>query len=259
MPKMQIVYRDIDELVAYDNNPRLNDVAVPALKQSILDFGFRVPVIVDKDDVIVAGHTRVLAVKALIEDRPDLEADLRDIPVLVAEDLTEEQVKAFRLVDNKVGEIATWDFDMLAVEVAGLTEVGIDLQGYGWTQEELDCLTNVVSVDCLSETEAQTLAGQGGDGINTPLFKGRGLDFTVDGSGVRISWGSLAFMVNREDFDPWNDELMKKHNYNPEAVIDDIAERLGLLEAKQKRAVSVGHLDTKKDVEESDEQQQATA
>lgn len=237
--RLQIEYRHVSELQPYKNNPRLNETAVPAVMQSILDFGFRVPVIVDTEGTIVAGHTRVLAVQRIIAEDPTKASEYQDIPILVASDLNPEQLQAFRLVDNKVAEIATWDFDLLAEEVAALNEVGITLTGYGWTQEEIDCLHNVVSIDCLTDTPK--VPGEG-DGLSTPLFKGRGLNFTLDGSAVRISFGTLAFMVGREDFEAWNADLHKKHNFNAEAVIEEVAGKLGLLEAKHRRDLARGTL-----------------
>ncbi len=112
---MQIEYRKIDELTPYENNPRINDHAVEAVASSIQEFGFKVPVIIDKDDVVIAGHTRIKAARQLGMD---------EVPTIKADDLTEEQVRAFRLVDNKTGELALWDFEKLKIE---LDEINIDL------------------------------------------------------------------------------------------------------------------------------------
>lgn len=101
----------IDDLIPYENNPRINDQAVDAVANSIKEFGFKVPIIIDKNNVIVAGHTRLKAAQKL---------GLEEVPVIVADDLTEDQIKAFRLVDNKVGELASWDFEKLEIELAGI-------------------------------------------------------------------------------------------------------------------------------------------
>lgn len=106
-----LVFLNISELKPYENNPRINDKAVDAVAASIKEFGFKVPIIIDKNNVIVAGHTRLKAAQKL---------GMTEVPVIVADDLTEEQIKAFRLADNKVGEIAEWDFDLLEQELAGL-------------------------------------------------------------------------------------------------------------------------------------------
>lgn len=124
---MQVIDKQIDELIPYANNARDNDNAVWAVANSIKEFGFKVPVIVDVNGEIVAGHTRVKAAKQL---------GLETIPTIVADDLTPEQVKAFRLADNKVGEIATWDFEKLGLELEELKTSDFDMEDFGF--EELD-------------------------------------------------------------------------------------------------------------------------
>lgn len=228
--KLEVVYRSVGSLKPYENNPRLNENAIPAVMASIKEFGFRVPVIVDGDDVIVAGHTRVLAVQRMIEQDQSLAEEFGDVPVLVASDLTPAQVRAFRLVDNKVAEISVWDMDLLAVEAAALEDTGLDLTSFGWQQEEIDCLHNVVSNDCLLGEPTGK-----GDGVNAPKAQQRSLSVTPDGMSVRIAVGSLAFFVLREDFEKWNDGLHKDANYNPQGVIDECAKRLGLYEQMQRR------------------------
>ena len=118
---MQIYDKRLDEIKPYENNPRHNDNAVDAVANSIREFGFKVPIVVDSDGVIVAGHTRYKAAQKL---------GLQTVPCLVADDLNEEQINAFRLADNKVGEIATWDLDALKVELDNIGE--IDLSGMGF-------------------------------------------------------------------------------------------------------------------------------
>ena len=108
---MKIVYKKTGELVPYENNPRINDEAVPAVMESIRSFGFKVPVVIDRDGVIVTGHTRVKAAQRL---------GMESVPCVVADDLSPEKIKAFRLADNKVSELAGWDFDKLDAELAAL-------------------------------------------------------------------------------------------------------------------------------------------
>ena len=122
---MEIIYKNINELIPYENNPRLNDEAVEYVKNSIKEFGFKVPVVIDKDNVIIAGHTRIKASKEL---------GIKDIPCIIADDLTEEQVKAFRLADNKVSEKSVWNWEMLNQELNDILiidmtkfDFGIDL------------------------------------------------------------------------------------------------------------------------------------
>lgn len=114
---LKVVYKKIDELIPYKNNPRKNDNAVEYVKNSIKDFGFKVPVVIDKNNIVVAGHTRLKAAKEL---------DLDRIPCIVAEDLNEEQIKAFRLADNKVSEFSEWDWSLLDSEFKELSEMNLD-------------------------------------------------------------------------------------------------------------------------------------
>lgn len=118
---MQIIDKKISELIPYENNPRNNDDAVDAVANSIKAFGFKVPVVIDKDNVIVAGHTRLKAAKKL---------KLKTVPCVIADDLDENQIKAFRLADNKTGELALWDFDGLVDELADICN--IDMSEFGF-------------------------------------------------------------------------------------------------------------------------------
>ncbi len=121
---MQLVRKRISDLKEYDNNPRENDHAVEAVANSIKEFGFKVPIIVDNNNVIIAGHTRIKAAISL---------GLTEVPCIVASDLTPEQVKAFRLADNKVGEIATWDLEKLKLELENID--GLDMSLFGFDME----------------------------------------------------------------------------------------------------------------------------
>lgn len=122
---IEIVMRKIGELKPYENNPRHNDMAVDAVAASIQQFGFKNPVIIDKDGVIVAGHTRYKAAKKL---------GITDIPCISADDLSDEQIKAFRLADNKTAELAEWDEDLLGKEMQGI--INIDMRQFGFSVGE---------------------------------------------------------------------------------------------------------------------------
>ena len=117
---LQIIEKSITEITPYEKNPRKNDEAVEYVANSIKEFGFKVPIVIDKNGVIVAGHTRYKAAQEL---------GLEKLPCIIADDLTEEQVKAFRLADNKVGELAEWDFDLLGEELDGIFD--IDMSEFG--------------------------------------------------------------------------------------------------------------------------------
>jgi hypothetical protein len=112
----------------YDKNPRRNDGAVEAVARSLKEFGWRQPVVVDKDNVIVVGHTRWKAAKQL---------GLTEVPVHVAHELTPEQAEAYRLADNQTATIAEWDMELLSLELMELKDLGVDLLMLGWSSEEL--------------------------------------------------------------------------------------------------------------------------
>jgi len=125
--------RSIDEVKPYERNPRLNDKAVDAVAASLKEFGFKQPIVVDTDGVIIAGHTRWKAAKKL---------GLAKVPVHVAKDLSPEQVKAYRIADNKTGELAGWDFEILPIELAELQAGGFDMEMLAFDEEELGKLLN---------------------------------------------------------------------------------------------------------------------
>lgn len=119
---MNIITMKLKELRPYKNNPRKNDAAVEFVKKSIQEFGYLVPIVIDKNNEIVAGHTRYKALKKL---------GIQQVPCVVADELTEDQIKAFRIADNSVSDVAEWDIAKLAVEMADISldlgEFGLDL------------------------------------------------------------------------------------------------------------------------------------
>ena len=117
---MQIINKQIKELIPYQNNPRRNDKAVDAVAASIKQFGFKQPIVIDKDNVIVCGHTRYKAAQKL---------RLKEVPCIMADDLTDDQIKAFRLADNKTAELAEWDFPLLDLELA---DIDLDMSEFGF-------------------------------------------------------------------------------------------------------------------------------
>ena len=121
MDKLKIIYKNIYELIPYENNPRNNDNAIEVVAKSIKEFGFKVPIIIDENDEIVAGHTRLKAAKEL---------ELEEVPCIIANDLTPEQVKAFRLADNKVAEFSKWDFNLLGLELGEIENISMEDFGF---------------------------------------------------------------------------------------------------------------------------------
>ena len=129
MNDMKVIWLSPVDIKPYENNPRHNEAAVDKVAASIEEFGFRVPIIVDANNVIVAGHTRLKAAEKL---------KLEVVPVIRATDLTEEQIKAFRLADNKTAEFAEWDFAALNEELEAIAD--IDMTAFGF--EELEAEMN---------------------------------------------------------------------------------------------------------------------
>lgn len=132
---LQIIYKKVDELIPYENNPRKNDKAVDYVAKSIEQFGFKNPIIIDKNNVIVCGHTRLLACKKL---------NISEVPCILADDLTDEQIKAFRLADNKVSEFAEWDTELLDSEIADI--VNVDMSDFGFDMDFSD-IDNIIDDD----------------------------------------------------------------------------------------------------------------
>ena len=149
---MKIVSKPIKQLNPYENNPRINDSAVDAVAASIKEFGFKNPVIIDKNDVVVCGHTRLKAAEKL---------GLKAIPCIVADDLSDEKIKAFRLVDNKTAELAEWDFSLLEQE---LSDIDFDMSLFGFEESLFSDLSGEVEEDDFdidSEIQNPTIAKLG--------------------------------------------------------------------------------------------------
>ena len=126
MKKIEIEYIKPSDLKPYENNPRFNEDAVDYVAESIRKFGFKVPIVIDKNNVIIAGHTRLLASEML---------GLKEIPCIRAKDLTKDQVNAFRIADNKVSEFSTWDVGKLEIE---LGNIQMDMSGFGFLDEDFE-------------------------------------------------------------------------------------------------------------------------
>lgn len=120
-----ITQKKLDEIIPYEKNPRKNENAVDFVANSIREFGFKQPIVLDKNNVIICGHTRYKAAKNL---------GLKEVPCIVAQDLSEEQIKAYRIADNKVSEFSEWDNDLLLEELSDLK--GIEMSDFGMEKIE---------------------------------------------------------------------------------------------------------------------------
>lgn len=157
---MEVIEKRLEEIRPYENNPRHNDAAVPYVANSIREFGFKVPLVIDSEGTIVAGHTRYKAAQML---------GLETVPCVVADDLTDEQVKAFRIADNKVAEVATWDDEALSVELSEIAIADIDMGDFG--------ILDVPDDDEIVDIDSENVGGS-----ETSLHK-----ITVDGTSWNIA------------------------------------------------------------------------
>ena len=131
---MNIIKMKVEELIPYINNPRNNENAVDKVASSIAEFGFKNPIFIDKNNVVVNGHTRLLASKKL---------GLKEVPCIVIDDLTDTQIKAFRIADNKTSEYAEWDEELLKLELEQLEDMNFDLECTGFDMDDFEQMLNL--------------------------------------------------------------------------------------------------------------------
>lgn len=146
--KINIIYKKIDELIPYINNPRRNEGAVDAVASSIKNFGFKQPIVIDDKNEIIAGHTRLLASKKL---------GLEEVPVIIANDLNESQIRAYRLADNKVGELAEWDYNILGLELENIEIDDIDMTEFGFEEVTIDDYGEEFELDNIDEPKTKQI------------------------------------------------------------------------------------------------------
>lgn len=211
--RLVIGYKDINDIKPYEWNARDNSKAVAAVANSIRTFGFLIPVVIDSNDVLGAGHTRVEAAKSL---------GMTDVPFVLADHLTKEQMDAFRIIDNKVAEIADWDTTMLADELAKLDGM-FDMTDFGFGQGELDCLSSLVGDDCLATAGLGSLAGQEATGPAARSVRRAPTQ-------ARVVIGEITFFVEALAYRNWAQGLRDLHNFNEEDIANDLKQRLGFLE-----------------------------
>ena len=213
--KLNLIQMNIDDLVLYENNPRNNDGAVDAVAASINSFGFKVPIIIDKNNVVVCGHTRVKASKKL---------GMTEVPCIVADDLNEEQIKAFRLADNKVSELAEWNMDKLAEE---LKQIDMDMLQFGFEDLESSLERDVLE-DEFDEEEELPVNPYSKKGDVFILGKHRSMcgDSTIKEDVDKLTDGKLADMIFT---DP-------PYNVDYEGGVDDNGSKMKIQNDKQSDA-----------------------
>jgi len=158
---MRIESRPIASITPYDNNPRHNEDAVAAVAESIRQFGFRQPIVIDAQGVVVVGHTRLLAARAL---------GLTDVPVHVAEDLTADQARAYRIMDNKTNELADWDLEKLGLELKAIeaSDLDLDLGLLGFDPDELSRLLDPGAKAGLTDPDEVPSVPEAGQTVSQP-------------------------------------------------------------------------------------------
>lgn len=160
--ELKIEYVDINSIKPYENNPRHNEEAIPYVMNSIKEFGFKNPIIIDKNNVIIAGHTRLESAKRL---------GMNEVPIIHAVDLTDEQIKAFRLADNKVSEQAGWDFELLDEE---LNDLNMDMEEFGF--EKLES----IDLDSFFEAKQEETKKEEESKLNTIICPHCGKEITLE-------------------------------------------------------------------------------
>lgn len=140
----QIIMLDPNSLKPYERNPRKNEKAVQAVVNSIREFGFKQPIVIDKSGIIIVGHTRWQAAKLL---------GLLQVPVIEAKDLTPAQVKAYRITDNQTNALSDWDVDLLTLEIVDLQKMDVDLNVLGFSDVKMDSLLCTTSTDTDAESQ----------------------------------------------------------------------------------------------------------
>ena len=126
---MNVIQLDTNVVTPYKNNPRKSLRTIDKVKQSILEYGFKQPIVVDKDKVIIVGHSRYMAAKEL---------QLKTVPCLIADDLSENQINAYRIADNRIAQDGEWDTDLLAIELGKLSKSDFDFSKTGFSKAELE-------------------------------------------------------------------------------------------------------------------------
>ena len=197
---MKIELMPLAQVLPYARNPRINAHAIDKVAASIKEFGFRQPIVVDAENVIVVGHVRYEAAKRL---------GLKKVPVHIAAELTPEQIKAYRITDNRVGEESEWDKALLQLEIVELEEAAFSADVLGFNDEELRDIK--AAVDVLLED------GFGEDDDN---------DIEEADTAARI--GAYSFPIPRQQYLEWLESIKQSTGFEKQDIIEELKRRLGL-------------------------------
>jgi DNA modification methylase len=233
---LNVANTDISKITPYDKNPRINEKAVEKVAVSIREFGFQQPIVVDKDGVVIVGHTRLKAAEKL---------GLKEVPVLTASDLSSEQVMAYRLADNKTAEFSEWDLDLLAGELEGLEAFDFDMVPYGFekigeiTEDDFDADEEIAKI----EEEGYEPFTKPGQIIRLGSHRLLCGDSTKQEDVEKLMDGALAAMVFTDP--PWNvnygavDEK-NAQGYKPRTIMNDSMDTEDFKEFMQKAFSCMG-------------------
>jgi ParB-like chromosome segregation protein Spo0J len=195
---MKVELMPVDQVIPYARNPRINAHAIEKLAASIKEFGFRQPIVTDKELVIVVGHVRFEAAKRL---------GLKKVPVHIATELTPEQIKAYRITDNRVGEESEWDKSLLQLEIAELDDATYDTELLGFNAEELKEIQS--SLDSMED-------GFGDDD-----------DDDIEEADTTARIASYTFPIPREQYLEWMEAIKQQVGFEKKEVIAELKRRLG--------------------------------
>ena len=184
---MELVNKDIMELKPYPNNPRKSMATTSKVKKSIKEFGFKQPIVLDKDNVIIVGHSRFYAAKEL---------GLKKVPCVVAVDLNPTQIRAYRIADNRISQDAEWDVDLLTVELKQLNISNFDFSQTGFSKEELESLT----IDPLEETKSLTAITEESANVQPAEFHEANIADNQDEEWVNLHF-TMKFIDRKMVFD----------------------------------------------------------
>lgn len=232
----------INEIIPYENNPRINGASVDAIAKSIAEYGFLNPIILTPDKIIISGHTRWEAAKKL---------NLSHVPCIIADDLTEDQIKAFRIADNKVAENATWDYATLIEELKDVTDSGRDAMLLGFTSDVLANLLNndtetliadgETHPDAIPEADPDSEYGKTYALGNHRLRCGNRIDVLLSGAVPKLIWCENYDSIV-DDLDYLNDilgcnteenVLYLAFNHKDRMILAEILESVGIEHLEQ--------------------------
>lgn len=247
MNKLEVVYRSLDEIIPYENNPRDNTKAIKEVAKSIKEFGFKNPIIIDNHNIIVAGHSRLKAAKDL---------GLKEVPTIKATDLTDKQIKAFRIADNKVSEYAEWDMAMLEEEMEDLENVftGFEIEDFeigDFEDEEDNPYTKKVQTPTYEPKEEQAPPLN----VLVDKYKAEELEEEIKASNLNEDEKEFLLTASKRHL-KFNYSNIAEYYAHANKEMQDLMEKSALVIIDYDKAIEYGYVKLSKSIEEliSDEE-----